>query len=183
MVDGTLTPRRREEMRGIGSFSLPGLPGASTYTPEPTTWPAQLAQPRPRPTASGVFEFPSVVTRAESVTLPHSFTPAAPPVPPPPITTPLTASGESRPLQDQPKSGGCYIATAVYGSYDSPEVLILRRVRDERLILNAAGRRAVTAYYVVSPWLVRHLGKTRLFRAVARHLLDRLVARLQANGW
>ena len=27
-------------------------------------------------------------------------------------------------------SGGCYVATAVYGSYDCPEVWVLRRYRD-----------------------------------------------------
>ena len=31
------------------------------------------------------------------------------------------------------KKQGCYVATCVYGSYDCPEVWILRRFRDESL--------------------------------------------------
>ena len=30
-------------------------------------------------------------------------------------------------------SGGCYVATAVYGSYDCPQVWTLRRYRDDTL--------------------------------------------------
>ena len=49
--------------------------------------------------------------------------------------------GESKQEQEQEKKKeGCYIATCVYGSYDCPEVLILRQFRDERLKQNAAGR-------------------------------------------
>lgn len=35
---------------------------------------------------------------------------------------------------------GCYVATAVYGSYDCPEVWTLRRFRDERLAQTWNGR-------------------------------------------
>ena len=31
---------------------------------------------------------------------------------------------------DNPSNGACYVATAVYGSYDCPEVWTLRRFRD-----------------------------------------------------
>ena len=31
---------------------------------------------------------------------------------------------------EEVKKGGCYVATAVYGSYDCPQVWTLRRVRD-----------------------------------------------------
>ena len=37
-------------------------------------------------------------------------------------------------------SDGCYIATAVYGSYDCPEVWTLRRFRDEVLRESVLGR-------------------------------------------
>lgn len=37
-------------------------------------------------------------------------------------------------------SGGCYIATAVYGSYEALEVLILCTFRDEVLLHNVFGK-------------------------------------------
>ena len=60
------------------------------------------------------------------------------------------SSGES--------TGGCYIATAVYGSYDCPEVWTLRRFRDEVLAKNCFGRAFIRFYYALSPWLVRRFG-------------------------
>ena len=80
------------------------------------------------------------------------------------------------------QSGGCYIATAVYGSYDCPEVWTLRRFRDERLARHGAGRAFIRIYYALSPALVRRFGSTGWFRAFWRARLDRLVRRLQADG-
>jgi hypothetical protein len=34
----------------------------------------------------------------------------------------------------------CYIATAVYGDYNAPEVIVLRKFRDERLSKSFLGR-------------------------------------------
>ncbi|MDR0918559.1 MAG: hypothetical protein LBM93_04840 [Oscillospiraceae bacterium] len=41
-----------------------------------------------------------------------------------------TNSSGSNNASNSPNSGRCYIATAVYGSYDCPEVWTLRRFRD-----------------------------------------------------
>ncbi|MCM1500838.1 MAG: hypothetical protein NC124_20460, partial [Clostridium sp.] len=48
---------------------------------------------------------------------------------------------------------GCYIATAVYGGYDHPKVMVLRRYRDEILKKSFWGRVFIKVYYSVSPCL------------------------------
>lgn len=80
-------------------------------------------------------------------------------------------------------SGGCYIATAVYGSYDCPEVWTLRRFRDNFLSSNWYGRTFIKIYYKVSPLLVRRFGKTKWFNSIWRGFLDRFVNKLQADGY
>ncbi|MBR5094564.1 MAG: TFIIB-type zinc finger domain-containing protein [Oscillospiraceae bacterium] len=85
-------------------------------------------------------------------------------------------------VQQSQSSGGCYIATAVYGSYDCPEVWTLRRFRDGALAARWYGRAFVRLYYALSPTLVRLFGHSRWFRALWRPRLDRLVAKLRREG-
>ena len=77
---------------------------------------------------------------------------------------------------------GCYVATAVYGSYDCPQVWTLRRFRDDTLAETWYGRAFIRAYYAVSPTLVRWFGETKWFQRLWRGPLDRLVARLRSRG-
>lgn len=78
---------------------------------------------------------------------------------------------------------GCYVATAVYGSYDCPEVWTLRRYRDGHLATTRHGRLFIRTYYAVSPTMVRLFGNDEWFQRVVRERLHRLVARLQAKGF
>lgn len=75
--------------------------------------------------------------------------------------------------------GGCYIATAVYGSYDAPEVLVLRRFRDEYLAKSVLGRSLIRTYYRISPGLADHLRMHPMVNRPVRVVLDRVVARVR----
>jgi hypothetical protein len=77
---------------------------------------------------------------------------------------------------------GCYIATSVYGSYDCPEVWVLRRFRDYRLKQTELGRAFIKAYYAISPTLVKVLGRVRLIREMVRKPLDMFVVKLRSEG-
>ena len=79
-------------------------------------------------------------------------------------------------------SGGCYVATAVYGSYDCPQVWTLRRFRDNILAETWLGRAFIKTYYAISPTLVKWFGNTNWFKNMWRGTLDRMVNKLQAKG-
>lgn len=80
-------------------------------------------------------------------------------------------------------SEGCYVATAVYGSYDCPEVWTLRRFRDMKLKRYCAGRAFIHFYYMLSPKLVLRFGNVRLFPSITKKLLDPFVAYLNSHGY
>lgn len=78
--------------------------------------------------------------------------------------------------------GGCYIATCVYGSYDCPEVWILRRFRDNTLANNIFGRAFIKTYYAISPRLVKLFGNAPWFKKLWKKRLDRMVSNLKSKG-
>ena len=52
-----------------------------------------------------------------------------------------------------PPTSGCFIATAAFGHYDHPMVILLREFRDQYLLTWDAGRMIVRAYYAGGPYL------------------------------
>ena len=82
----------------------------------------------------------------------------------------------------QNSNSGCYVATAVYGSYDCPQVWTLRRYRDYTLAETWYGRAFIHSYYAVSPTLVKWFGKTHWFKNMWKPKLDRMVKRLNDEG-
>lgn len=78
---------------------------------------------------------------------------------------------------------GCYIATCVYGSYDCPQVWLLRRFRDQALGRRLWGRVFIRFYYMVSPALVAAFGHRGWFRGVCKLFLDHLTSRLRRRGF
>ncbi len=88
----------------------------------------------------------------------------------------------SEPIETNSTSGGCYVATCVYGSYDCPQVWTLRRFRDNTLAATWYGRAFVRIYYAISPTLVKWFGNTKWFKNMWKPKLDRLVSKLRMNG-
>ena len=78
---------------------------------------------------------------------------------------------------------GCYVATAVYGSYNCPEVWTLRRWRDEKLAITWYGRAFIHVYYAISPAIVRIFGETSWFQKLWKSRLDTLVYELKGKGY
>lgn len=75
--------------------------------------------------------------------------------------------------------GGCFIATAAYGSPMHPHVRVLREFRDRYLLTSRPGRCFVSAYYAVSPMLARIIAPSPILRAQARQMLSPLIFSLE----
>lgn len=71
--------------------------------------------------------------------------------------------------------GGCFIATAAYGSDMAPQVQVLRDFRDRALLTNAPGRAFVSFYYRHSPALADAIRPHDSVRAVVRAALGPVV--------
>lgn len=72
-------------------------------------------------------------------------------------------------------SGACYIATMAYGDYDHPQVIKLRRFRDDVLAKNILGRMFIKCYYAVSPKLVQLLKDKKQIHKLTRKILDKWI--------
>lgn len=86
------------------------------------------------------------------------------------------------PSSTKSKQNGCYVASAVYGSYDCPQVWTLRRFRDNVLSETWYGRVFIYCYYAISPMIVKCCGDSTWFHRFWRKKLDRFVARLNERG-
>ncbi|MBN2720369.1 MAG: S8 family serine peptidase [Proteobacteria bacterium] len=92
---------------------------------------------------------------------------------------PVDSSGAVRvlpPYSDGDGGGGCFIATAAFGSPLEPHVAVLREFRDRYLVKNRAGRAFVSFYYRHSPPLADLIASNRFLRALTRGALLPAVA-------
>jgi len=67
--------------------------------------------------------------------------------------------------------GGCFIATAAYGSAMDSHVVTLRDFRDKYLLTHSFGREFVKIYYRYSPPLAQYIGDHDMLRIFARMAL------------
>ncbi len=111
----------------------------------------------------------------EKAVIPAITDPIPPLSPTPPAPDEAAAAGEG----GQYTKSNCFIATAVYGSDTAPEVVVLRRFRDEHLAGTYAGRKAVALYNRISPPVARYLEPRPTLRMLARCLLSPVVCAIR----
>ncbi len=90
------------------------------------------------------------------------------------VTSASTESPSTN-TSSQSSGGGCFIATAAYGSYLDPHVMVLREFRDKYLLTNPPGRIFVALYYKVSPPIAKFISKHEALRSITRILLTPVV--------
>jgi hypothetical protein len=82
-----------------------------------------------------------------------------------------------------PPSGGCFIATAAYGTPTAKQLDVLRAFRDDVLLKSTVGSRLVDFYYRTSPPIADFISQHSVVRTLVRELLiDPIVWVVQATG-
>ena len=76
------------------------------------------------------------------------------------------------------KVSPCYIATMAYGNIEHPQVIELRRFRDEKLQAVLLGKAFIRFYYKFSPLLVEKLKNKRFIHKIIRGTLDAFIKML-----
>lgn len=80
------------------------------------------------------------------------------------------------------KSEGCYIATMVYGDYEHPQVIKLRKFRDHTLKNTPQGRHIIKVYYTYAPSLVKKFEQKKEVNSLIRYGLDCFITLLQMGS-
>ncbi|MGB5540557.1 MAG: DUF11 domain-containing protein [Gammaproteobacteria bacterium] len=88
---------------------------------------------------------------------------------------PNTAAGTWTGIVEGGGGGGCFIATAAYGSYLDPHVRSLRRFRDETLMRSRPGRILVSLYYDFSPPIAAYIEHKEGLKTITRMALTPVV--------
>lgn len=78
-------------------------------------------------------------------------------------------------------SSGCFIATAVYDSYDHPQVMVLRDFRDDVLESRILGRIFIRFYYKVGPLIASHVAKSFRLKILFRTFIDHIVGCIESR--
>lgn len=76
----------------------------------------------------------------------------------------------------------CFIATAVYGDLNHPQVVNLRRFRDLVLAKSSQGRTFIRFYYRFGPTLANAISENNCLKEVVKNVLDQIALIIRKVG-
>lgn len=77
----------------------------------------------------------------------------------------------------------CFMATTVFGTYDCPELWVLRRFRDKKLYTERSLLPYIDLYYKISPPIIKLFKKSDTFQSFIKSFLFRLVQFLKSKNY
>lgn len=77
------------------------------------------------------------------------------------------------PTIEKKQSGACFVVTAAMGDASHPDVVALRKFRDQRLLNRSVGRFIVSWYYTIGPILAKKVAGSPLRRRIVYILIVR----------
>jgi len=84
---------------------------------------------------------------------------------------------------EEKKAGGCFIATAAYGSPLAYELDVLRAFRDQRMLRSKTGKVMVLTYYRISPPIASIIARRQTLKRIIRSCIDPIVGFLKDRGF
>lgn len=77
------------------------------------------------------------------------------------------------PTIEKKQAGACFVVTAAMGDASHPDVVLLRKFRDEWLRKRPGGQIAISWYYYIGPMLAGHIAKS----VIRRHIVYAAIVR------
>jgi polyhydroxybutyrate depolymerase len=85
--------------------------------------------------------------------------------------------------EEPEEPGGCFIATAAYGTSTAEQLVVLREFRDNVLLESTVGSQLVDLYYQLSPPIADFISENSVVRTLVRELLvDPIIWLVEATG-